>query len=124
MKTIPRILAAALLLALSSFAQSPTLLNKQVLNGRVHFAPQAMPTALTSVTKNNALIYMIVVSATGAQTVLIQDGQGTPIPVFPSFTTATGTLYVAYFADGYYCPGGISVQAGGAGVNYYLSFGQ
>ena len=117
-------LILALALAGCSFAASPTLLPKQPLSGYVHIKPQAMPTSLTVVAASDALVDMIVVIATGAQTVLVQDAQGTPIPIYPSFTTVAGTIYMASFPAGYYCPGGFAVQAGGAGISYYASWRQ
>ncbi len=106
------------------FAAAPTLLNKGNFSGYVHFKPQAVPTGVTVVTPNDALIDMIVVTATSATTFSISDGQGTPIPIYPTVTTTSQTTYMASFPAGYYAPGGIIITAGGSGLTYYMSFKQ
>lgn len=123
-KSLIRMAALALACSFASFGASPTLLQKGQLSGKVHFVPQTMPTSLTVVTPSDAYIVQIVIMATTAVTITVQDNQGSPIPIYPTFTSAAGTVYMAYFADGYYAPKGFSVQAGGAGVTYYASFFQ
>lgn len=128
--------ALALLLLIASLATFPahadiTTYNKASLTGTYRqVKPQAVPTSLTAVVAgvdaylDGIVIVIPAAAAASGVTVTIQDGQGTPIPLIPAITTGGASVSVGSFPFGYWCPGGISIQASGAGTYFYASWRQ
>lgn len=122
-----KLLSAFLSLFLvAAFAASPALFQRFELPGQVHIKPQAVPTSLTAIASSEASIIGLVITnpTASAITILLQDGQGSPIPLLGTNSLAANTTTVANIPFGYWCPGGWSIQAGGAGLTYYATWRQ
>lgn len=92
--------------------------------GQMQIKPQAMPTALTTVATADAFLKGVTITnpTANAITALVEDGQGVPVPFLGTIAIAAHSTEVLPY--GYWCPGGFSVQAGGAGLDYYATWKQ
>ena len=79
----------------------------------------AVPTSLTNITALTAELWEISVNNTtgGGITFLVQDKQASPLAVVPTVTIPAATAdLIVYNGTGERCPGGVSWQAGSAGL--------
>ena len=95
-------------------------------SGAVQIKPQAVPTSSTAVTGYDAYLKMITVTNTtaGALTFTLADGQAAPVAVLQAVPIAANTTYVISFPSLYWCPGGFTVAASGAGLRFYATWTQ
>ena len=112
-------LTCALSMPLRADLTSYTISPKSAAAPSIMIAPQTMPQTLTSVVSQDVYLVGLTVAAPAGVTVLVQDKNGTPIPLVPTVTGATNVLWVLNLPFLYWCPGGFSVQAGGASVYFY-----
>jgi hypothetical protein len=126
--------ALASLLAAPAFAQLNTCNTATIPicqpgsgNGDVQIKPQAVPTSTTIVAASDAFLKSITVTnATGsAITVTIADRQASPVSL-AAISVAAGTTYILTWLDGrlYWCPGGWTILASGAGATFEATFRQ
>jgi hypothetical protein len=132
MKTIIALFIAALPL----LGQNPATCNTATIpicssgspSGAVQVKPQAVPTSTTAVTTYDAYLQTITISnpTAGAITFTLSDRQGSPIAAIPTVSIPANTVYVVVWPEGrsYWCPGGFTVSAGGAGLTFYGAFKQ
>lgn len=78
----------------------------------------AISTNSTAVTTTDTWVKQIVVANTtgGAVTLLVTDGQGSPVTLVPTVSLAANTLYVTVFPDYVKLTSGVKWQAGSAGL--------
>ncbi len=92
-------------------------------NGDIEIKPQAVPTSTTTVVTGDVhLTNLTITVVSGTPTITVADKQGTPIPLFSAITTTNGTTYFLPPGMYYYCPGGFTIVASGAGANFYASW--
>jgi hypothetical protein len=92
--------------------------------GQMQIKPQAMPTALTTVAAADAFLKGVTITnpTASAITALVEDAQGVPVPFLGTVSIAAHSAQV--IPIDYWCPGGFSVQAGAAGLDYYATWTQ
>lgn len=116
-------LKAILILFLAGGACFADLASFAKPNGETEIKPQAIPNTLTTVVTGDVhLTNLVIIVASGAPTVTVQDKQGTPIPLFSSIATANGTTYFLPPGMLYFVPGGFTIQASGSGAYIYASW--
>lgn len=94
--------------------------------GEVQIKPQAVPTSTTIVTTDDAYIRQVVISnpTAGAITFTLADRQASPIALFGAVSIAANTTVEVAIAYLYWCPGGFTVIASGAGLTFFASWRQ
>ena len=94
----------------------------------VQIKPQAVPTSTTNVAFSDAYLKGITVNnpTSGAIAFSICDRQATPVCVPGAASIAANTTYILVWPDGrlYWCPGGFTVIASGAGLTFYGAWRQ
>lgn len=95
-------------------------------SGDMQVKPQAVPTSTGNVAFVDSYLKSVTVANTtaGAITFTLADRQASPIAVLSAVSIAANTTYVIVFATPYWCPGGFTVLAGGAGLNFYSAWRQ
>jgi hypothetical protein len=125
------------------YAQTPTSCNTApipvcqmgTVAGDVQIKPQAVPTSLTKVAYSDAYLKGMTIYQPIGVTVIVQDNQGSPIPIVPAYspTQAMTTLFLFSAAASpgspmagyrYWAPGGFSIIASGAGAFFQASWSQ
>ncbi len=94
--------------------------------GVAQIKPQPVPTSTTAVAVYDAYLKTVTVTNTtaGALTFTLADAQATPVAVLSAVLIAANTTYVIVFPDSYWCPGGFTVTASGAGLTFYAAWKQ
>lgn len=126
---IKRLLTAALLLSGAAFAQAPSCSSATVPvcslgspNGDTQSKPVATPTSTTTVASSDAyLTYIELTNTTGSPiSFTLADKQGSPVVSLSAVPIpANSTTIVIYQDKGRWCPGGFTIVASGAGLNFY-----
>jgi hypothetical protein len=133
MKRLLSLAALAALATACAFAQAPTCGTQTIPictagspSGDAQIKPQAVPTSTGTVTTYDAYLKSVTVANTtaGAVTFTLADRQASPIAVLSAVSIAANTTYVIVFPTPQWCPGGFTVIAGGAGLNYAASWKQ
>lgn len=132
MQNLKALAALFLLASALGFGQNPTTCNTATIPictqgtgaGDVQIKPQAVPTSTTVVGASDAYLKTITVTNTtaGALTFTLADRQASPIAVLSAVSVAANTTYLIVFPVPYWCPGGFTVAASGAGLNFYGAF--
>jgi hypothetical protein len=102
-------------------------------SGDMQVKPQAVPTSTGNVAFVDAYLKSVTISNPTASpiTFTLADRQGSPIAALGAVSIAANTTYVVVWcsdcslkASMYWCPGGFTVLAGGAGLTWYGSWRQ
>lgn len=90
--------------------------------------PLAVPTSTTIVTTFDAYLKVITINnpTSGAIAFSLCDKQSVPVCVPGAASIAANTTYILVWPDGrlYWCPGGFTILAGGAGLTVAGRFNQ
>jgi hypothetical protein len=119
------ILALLLLAAGECFAQ-PAVSSIGNFAGLVNIKPQAAPTSLTAVTTYDSSVIAVTVTntAVSALTFTLQSRETVPVALLSAVSIAPNTTYVVSLPYGHWMVNGMSVQASGAGLIYYIQWRQ
>lgn len=127
-------IAALAIVSLPAFSQTPATCNTATVPVcsqavglvDVKIKPQAAPTSLAVVGAADAYIKEVSVTNTtgSAITFTLADRQGSPIAELSAISVPANGVYVIVYVVPYWCPGGFTVIAGGAGLNYFVAWQQ